>query len=406
MPHLGTRVADFVDGQLTADAAADAQEHLTTCPDCRQAVLAHREVKRRMTGLGAVPAPPASLLQSLADLDRVRAAADRRGGLRARVDHLVRSSAFRGLVAATGAAVVVGACAYGLGAPAASAAAPTVPPVSRFVAAFGSADLATPSSELVQAAMVRPTTAVRTAGTATVSDDPEAVGLLRSAGVVPDLDLVVRNFDVRLGATSLVDGVRATEVVATSDGRRESAYWVATRTGAVVRAVGYDDDGTPRDLSLRPAAGTVAASTPISDAGMTSLTRSGWPCHERLARDLDRVEGSFLESDSERIVSLAYTDGLSRVSLYEQSGSLDADSLDGFRPTRLGATEVWLREGSPTVATWDEDGVVFTVVTDAGTSRLAEVVVDLPHRVVDVGAVARVQRGLERMTRAADPLRG
>ncbi|MFY0409433.1 hypothetical protein [Solicola sp. PLA-1-18] len=404
MAHLGSRVADFVDGQMAADAAADAQVHVDSCEECQAAVRAHREVKRRMTGLGgSVPAPSAGLLQHLADVERVSAAAQSSTGLRARLTGLVGSSGFRCLVAATGAALVVGACAYGLGSPVASSAAPTSPPVDRFVHAFGASQAPTPSSGIVQAALVRGTGAVDDAGR---GDDPAAVELLAGDdGAVPDLDLVVRNYDVRLGDTTLVDGLRATEVVATEDGRRASAYWVSTSTGRVVRAVAYDDDGTPRELPLAASPAVSASATPISEAGMVSLTRSGWPCHETLARDLDRVEGAFWEQDAERIVSLAYTDGVSRVSLYEQSGSLDPAGLDGFRRTTLGATEVWVREGSPTVATWDEDGVVYTVVTDAGVGRLADVVADLPHRVVDTSPLARVQRGLERMTRAADPLR-
>jgi hypothetical protein len=60
---------------------------------------------------------------------------------------------------------------------------------------------------------------------------------------------------------------------------------------------------------------------------------------------------------------------------------------------------VWERVGDPTVLTWDRDGVVFTIVTDADPARIRQAVDQLPagHRLDDHPA-QRVGRGLDRMT--------
>ena len=67
MAHLGDDVAAYVDGQLSADATAEAAVHLETCDRCQVAVRQQRMLKDRMRGrefavpttlvdaLGAVP---------------------------------------------------------------------------------------------------------------------------------------------------------------------------------------------------------------------------------------------------------------------------------------------------------------------------------------------------------------
>ena len=70
-PHLGTRVTPFVDGRLAADAAARAQQHVSSCCECAQAVEAERLVKARVAALG-VPAVSPDLVARLLDVDGFR----------------------------------------------------------------------------------------------------------------------------------------------------------------------------------------------------------------------------------------------------------------------------------------------------------------------------------------------
>lgn len=66
-PHLGDRVAAFVDGELGHEARDRTLAHLTHCAQCRVEVDAEREVKRRLAG-SAHPVPSAGFLATLIDL--------------------------------------------------------------------------------------------------------------------------------------------------------------------------------------------------------------------------------------------------------------------------------------------------------------------------------------------------
>ena len=77
---------------------------------------------------------------------------------------------------------------------------------------------------------------------------------------------------------------------------------------------------------------------------------------------------------------------------------LDHSALDGFEPRRMADSEVWVRDGSPMVVTWDDDGTVFTIVSDAGRRRVAQAVADLPSGSHERGPGDRVGDGLSRMS--------
>ncbi|MCW2748142.1 MAG: hypothetical protein JWP10_1284, partial [Nocardioidaceae bacterium] len=135
---------------------------------------------------------------------------------------------------------------------------------------------------------------------------------------------------------------------------------------------------------------------PIAVSAMNELDSSGWPCHVRLAGDLQRVSGEWVGDD--QVVSLAYTNGTTRLSLFEQTGRLDEAELDGFEAKTIANARVWVRAGYPYIVAWDTDGVVYTLVTDASRAKVAEVVAQLPHRKVVSGPSHRISDGLDRMT--------
>lgn len=140
----------------------------------------------------------------------------------------------------------------------------------------------------------------------------------------------------------------------------------------------------------------VQAGDVINDATIDELGASGWACHPSLAGDLERVSASY--TDGQQAIALAYSDGRSRLHLFEQNGVLDPRALDGFESRELAGSQVWVREGSPTLVTWDDDGTVFTIVADVDPGRLEQAVADLPGGSTDPGISDRVGDGLDRMS--------
>ncbi len=189
---------------------------------------------------------------------------------------------------------------------------------------------------------------------------------------------------------------------------------VPFRAGAVVAgasiavmvaayAVGGADDNTVGDQIAPPfdryaadfygATATQAGAT-ISDGKLDDLDDDGWPCHDTLAGDLNRTSGSWAGN----AVALSYSNGTAKLNLFEQTGVLDHAALRGFEAARLGRSDVWVRDGSPMVVTWDNDGVVYTIVTDADRARVARAVSELPRGIASHNPVERVGDGLTRMT--------
>ncbi|KQV73932.1 hypothetical protein ASC61_02315 [Aeromicrobium sp. Root344] len=140
----------------------------------------------------------------------------------------------------------------------------------------------------------------------------------------------------------------------------------------------------------------VPAGHVIEDATMTKLDGSGWPCLTTLAGDMHRISGAF--ADHEEVVALSYSNGSSKLNLFEQNGSLDHDSIKDFEPVEMGGSDVWVREGEPMLVTWDDDGVVYTIVTDADRARVEHAVSQLPRGSHDETPTERVRDGLDRMT--------
>ncbi|MFT4188506.1 MAG: zf-HC2 domain-containing protein [Aeromicrobium sp.] len=160
------------------------------------------------------------------------------------------------------------------------------------------------------------------------------------------------------------------------------------------------------------AAMTVSASTSVPSAASTQMTAAstdepvlsaaeldrladhGWPCHERIAGGLERTKGRLI--DHETAVELRYADEHLRAHLVEQVGSLDETAVEGFDRQTVSGAHVWVREGQPTIVAWDADGVVYTLVTNASSQRIAEAVEELPSTPVRSTA-SRVGEGLVRM---------
>jgi anti-sigma factor RsiW len=136
--------------------------------------------------------------------------------------------------------------------------------------------------------------------------------------------------------------------------------------------------------------------TIITAAAMDDLTEYGWACHNVLAGDLRRVAGSFTGDDE--VIALEYSDGIARLNLFEQAGALDASTLDGFRPETMAGSQVWVRSSTPMIVTWDDDGTVYTIVTDVDRRRVEQAVRQLPTDSHEQSVGERVGDGLTRMS--------
>jgi len=145
-----------------------------------------------------------------------------------------------------------------------------------------------------------------------------------------------------------------------------------------------------------PSPSSARGGTIITAAAMDDLNDFGWECHDTLAGTLHRVAGAYT-GDGDTI-ALEYTDGSSRLNLFEQTGVLDRATLDGFRSEKIAGTTVWVRPGTPTLVTWDDDWTVFTIVTDVDRARLEQVVAELPTGAYEPGVAERVGDGLGRMS--------
>lgn len=158
-------------------------------------------------------------------------------------------------------------------------------------------------------------------------------------------------------------------------------------------AAGFGGGATAAGFGATPS-GT--GDTVITAAAMDDLNEFGWACHDTLAGDLHRVSGAY--TDGGEVILLTYSDGRSRLDLYEQTGAIDPSTLDGFRPETMAGSQVWVRPGTPVVVTWDDGGTVFTIVTDVERARVERAVAELPtaSRSRD-GVRERIGDGLDRM---------
>jgi hypothetical protein len=71
----------------------------------------------------------------------------------------------------------------------------------------------------------------------------------------------------------------------------------------------------------------------------------------------------------------------------------------------MGGQPLYVRQGLPTVAVWESDGTIYSVVSDAPDEATERVIAHLPHAAsVEPGTVDRVTTGLHRIASLANPV--
>ncbi len=231
------------------------------------------------------------------------------------------------------------------------------------------------------------------------------------------LPLLAAAYRLRLAGAGHCSG----RVAAVVEARRQDAslagrFWVDEQTGLLLRREVYDEQGR----RLRSSAFvdvTIAAPTsavrpvttssrlvaePVSTAALAPRTLPAPPAlpagFRLLSTDVDTPA-----ADGE-VLHLAYSDGLSTLSLFAQSGRLGTDGLDGFHAEQIAGRPVWTRHDEPERAVWSGGGRVWTLVSDASPQSVEAVVTSLPRdRAPDTGLGARLRRGLSRLGGLLNP---
>lgn len=272
---------------------------------------------------------------------------------------------------------------------------------------------------------------VRSAPTADGTRDDAALASM-SAGLDPRLlPLLEDQYDLRVAGAGHCAGRNARVVEARRPGESgmgavAGRFWVDTETGLVLRRDVLDEQGRRVsssafiDLSLEPAldaslpagatdrpAGDPSTGEQLDDDGLDALRSDGWPVPDTLPGGFALFDARVRTHGGERgrqVVHLAYSDGLSTTSLFTQRGALGVRPPDGFGPQEMAGTTVWTRGGTPERVVWGGGGRVWTMVSDAPASAVAEAVGALPREdPPQDGLLARLRRGTQRLTTMLNP---
>lgn len=227
------------------------------------------------------------------------------------------------------------------------------------------------------------------------------------------LPLLARRHDLVVVGTGSCAG-RSSRVVEArrTDGSVAGRLWLDRSSGLALRREVYDTAGRPVlttafvDVSVAERRETPAVA-PATGAGVGEQTSSAaWPSPQELPGGYTRVAAARPTHAGAPVQHLAWSDGLSTVSVFSQPGALDAPGDAGFAPQSVDASTVWVLRGGegPERIVWNGAGQVFTLVSDAGHDDLLAVVRALPHDPdPDDGLGARLRRGVARVGSWLDP---
>lgn len=187
-------------------------------------------------------------------------------------------------------------------------------------------------------------------------------------------------------------------------------WWVDEATGVLLRsevsvagrvseAAGYSsvtiDTAADAFLShLAPPLNQTSATQSLSTSAALSLGNEGWFCRQRVAGlDLAAARGDSAGRPGR--LHLTYADATQQVMVLQRPGVLPS-SLPGFVFDPASGT--WVRQGWPTVITWQSGSTVIVVVGVAPSPVLSGVVGSLPHQArTDPNPVERLQSGWARV---------
>ncbi len=253
-----------------------------------------------------------------------------------------------------------------------------------------------------------------------VSHRPGSGSTVRDAGrgdgavVVPELDerllrLLADHYDLAVAGTSRCVGRTAHVVEARRPGASGPAavagrFWLDTGSGLVLRREVYDGRGARLassafvDLQVEPAGSGLRTPGRRDGDPAAVLPRDGWSPPRALPGGLELFDARVRDHGRGSVLHLAYSDGLSTLSVFAQHGALPDEPGRGFSARQVRGTRAFVQPTAPERVVWQGDGRVFTLVSDAAPETVRAAVGALPRDPVpDDGVLARLGRGVARM---------
>lgn len=278
---------------------------------------------------------------------------------------------------------------------------------------------------LIQAAAVpadqaaQPLRAARAADPAPAAADAAAQrGPEGVMSMTPQLvALLAANYRVVVGGVGWVAGRPAREVVLYRRGGPVAArFWLDSATKLPLRRETFDSQrrlvtedvfvsltlGVPAATQL-PATGSMPSSRPLATPQLTRLRAAGWPLPGRLPGNLTLVQAGQTSTPGGRVVDLAYSDGLSVISLFLQRGHLPP-VMSGWQEVAVRGQQVYIANPDQRSVAWSARGFVYTLIADAPAQTVDEAVSALPHT-GKAGFFGRMDRGLHRLASWLNPFR-
>lgn len=240
--------------------------------------------------------------------------------------------------------------------------------------------------------------------------DAQVLGVLQS-----NYQLVLAGSATCSGRPAKVVEVRRRDATGSVAGR----FWIDTQTGLLLRRQVIDaagrlikasafvdvDESHPPTLpaDLPPAIHTPAGRA-LHAADFAGLRAKGWLLPGSLPGGLRLFDGRLERDGSAKqptVLHLSYSDGLSTVSVFEQRGNLDIDSLSGWQAARVGQSVVYAADTVPLRVAWsstrNDHATSYTVIADATPESTVAAIGALPHDPVANSAWKRLDRSLDRL---------
>lgn len=251
-------------------------------------------------------------------------------------------------------------------------------------------------------------------------DSTDTAGATGATGANPPdpLQLISDHFSLVVHGRGTVAG-RPTYIVQAlhADGHAAAAFWVDAKTALLLRRETYDDNGGKLDWALYsdvdvsgPDPTLQGVSESLEPDGewrdpsrLDRLRAAGWYVPPTLAGGLTLYDVRLGTAAGRPVLHLSYSDGIATVSVFEQTGRLDAAALAGWQRVRIDAQPVYVQEDSCVRAAWQGGTHVMAVIADAPDDTVAAVVAALPHGAPRDGVLDRLGRGFDRLGALANP---